>query len=244
MLVRLPLSRPSKPSSPRPSRPQPSTPLHRCIVSFITHRLAPTTKIIASRQLPPSPLAHDAPPVHRRRCRSLSSAAGQTTSCPRFHHLLSTAFALSHSPPLPSLIRRCCSLSHPPLSLLVYRRCPILWLIGKSELGHWSSPLVHHGRATSCLRFRSLSSTAIVLSHPSPLPLVSSRLPRLPYLVADCQGVAPTVTSHRVPTALFPTRRRGVLALGGHFCQRRPWLLWWLLLVVGGSGVRFFVFGV
>ncbi len=43
-----------------------------------------------------------------------------------------------------------------------------------------------------------------------------------------------------VPVALILMRQRGVLVLGGHFCQWLPWLWWWWLLAVVGSGVPFF----
>ena len=159
-----------------------ATPPSHCVIRHSS--AGPHHHIIGFHQLPPSPLAHDAPLVHCQSRHRLLSAAGQATSCPRFHHLSYTTVALS--------------LSHPPSSPLVFRRCPILWLIGKSELGHWSSPLIHQGRATSCLHFQSLLSTTVILSHPPPLPLVSSRLLRLPYLMARGSGEKNVIFSIRL----------------------------------------------
>jgi len=62
------------------------------------------------------------------------------------------------------------------------------------------------GQATSRLCFRSLSSTTVALSHLSLPPLISSLLPPLPYLVADCHVLA-TRDPHR---ALSDASARGI----------------------------------
>jgi hypothetical protein len=137
--------------------------------SFIRRR-HPLSSAIVSSRLPPLPyLAADWPLVCHHRTG----------------HLLPLLF-------LP-IVHRCCplssaavTLSHTPSSPLVYRRCPILWLIGKSD--HWSS--------TSCFCFRCLLSTAITLSHPMLPPLISSLLLPWPFLVADCRVLAPSGPRH------------------------------------------------
>ena len=147
----------------------------------------------------PAVVTESLPLVCRHRRLSSTTHLSSTTKAvvasrlPAGRPPLASAFVASWPLLLPSLIplRR-------PLSFAIAVSCLLSSTDVALSCGRLSSRTSGHrlssdaGQATSCLCFHHILSTSVALSHLSSPPLVSSHLPPLPYLVADCHVLAPS----------------------------------------------------